>query len=361
MAISIQEHSNALTSKVVGAFDEVIPVKAGFSAWFPRETTPTLLVDVHVRRGTRKIAVDVLRFTEGNKNKLSRFTEKKYQPPFYREEYDFVRDEIYMNTVAMGVMNAPNANRAIAQNAVKAIQENRDMIERAIQKQQAEVLQTGIVTLSNGDNIDYKRKAESMVDVDAAGGDYWSASATAKPLNDIAAAGLFLRNVGNSSGNTLNVIGRTTAMNAFFATTQVRDEADIRRIERVQVGMPQFQDATGFTFYGQIGAGDFVVNLWTYNEMYEDEDGNTVYYLDEDNVIVLPDDFMGKTVFGGLPSMATTTIGGASTMIPAVVEAEFLLRGYFDEKTISSTLELTSAPLVIPFTIDKIYTMKVLA
>ena len=80
-----------------------------------------------------------------------------------------------------------------------------------------------------------------------------------------------------------------------------------------------------------------------------------------ENVIVLPSDFQGKTVFGGLPYMRETNIGGQVAKIPGVIEADFLLRAYDDEKTISSTLELTSAPLVIPFTIDKIYTMQVLA
>jgi len=59
--------------------------------------------------------------------------------------------------------------------------------------------------------------------------------------------------------------------------------------------------------------------------------------------------------------MRQANIGGATVKVPGVMEADFLLRGYDDEKTISSTLELTSAPLVVPFTIDKIYTLKVLA
>lgn len=361
MAISIIEHSAALTHKIVSVFDEKIPVRGGFMAWFPRETTASLLVDTRVRRGTRRIAVDVLRFTEGNKTKMTRLTENLYQPPFYREEYDFNRDMIYMNSVALGgVTGSPTVNKMIASNAVKALEENRDSIERAIQKQQSEVLQTGIITLINGDNIDFRRKAASMVDVDTTG-DYWSVAATAKPLDDIAAAGVFLRDVGNSSGNVLNVVMRSSAMNAFFATTQVKEQADIRWIERVNVGMPQFENTTGFTYNGQIGGGDFVINLWTYNEMYEDDNGVSHYYLDNDNVIVLPEDFRGKTVFGGLPTLADVSVGGVSTKQPAVVEAEYLLRGYYDEKTISSTLELTSAPIVIPEAVDKIYTMKVLA
>ena len=50
MAISVIDHSAKLTSKVVGIFEEMIPVKTGFSQWFPEETTPTLEVDVEVER-----------------------------------------------------------------------------------------------------------------------------------------------------------------------------------------------------------------------------------------------------------------------------------------------------------------------
>ena len=79
MAISLLEHSNALTSKVVGAFEENIPVRAGFSGFFPAETTPSLEVDVEVQRDNDLIAVDVMRFTEGNPGKVSKVTEHKYQ------------------------------------------------------------------------------------------------------------------------------------------------------------------------------------------------------------------------------------------------------------------------------------------
>lgn len=360
MAISIQNHSALIASKVVGRFNEDIPVRAGFSGLFPNETTPMLYVDVEVQRDNDLIAVDVMRFTEGNKNKFSRATEHKYQPPFYREEYDFARDEIYMTTAALGATNVAGANQAIAQNALKNIRKNRMKIERAIRKQQADVLQTGIVSLTNGDSIDYKRKAASMVNVDTAGS-YWSVSASATPLDDLAAGMTFLREVGNSNGTTVNVVMRTAALNAFMATEQVQKQAEFRRIERIALGMPEFTEATGMAFHGQVAAGDFVVNLWTYNEKYTDADGNTQYYLDEANVVMIPSDFQGKTVFGGLPAMREMSINGTMTKVPQVIEAEFLLRSYDDEKTISSTLELTSAPLVVPFTIDKIYTLKVLA
>lgn len=356
--IPAQQHSVTIAKKVVGRFNEDIPVRAGFDAFFPRETTPTLMVDVEVQRDNDLISVDVQRFTEGNKNKRTKSSEHTYEPPFYKEDYDFARDEVYMNTVALGVTNATAANQAIAQNALKNVRKNRQKIERAIRKQQADVLQTGVVTLVNGDSIDFRRKAASMVDLGA--GNYWN-EANTTPASDLKTAMRFLRDEGNATGGTINLIMRSDALDALLNNASVKEILDSRRMDRAKIDMPQFNEASGMAFHGQMAAGDFSVNLWTYNEKYTNEAGETVFYLDRTNVVILPSDFQGKTVFGGLPTMRNATIGGKPAKVPGVVEAQFLLRAYDDEKTISSTLELTSAPLAIPFTIDKIYTLKVLA
>lgn len=360
MAISIVDHSSLVTKKIVGKFEEMIPVRTGFAEWFPEETTPTLEIDVEVQRDNDLIAVDVVRFTEGNKNKFSRVTENKYIPPFFKEDYDFQRDQVYMNTIALGVgLENAQVNSVITRNAFKNVEKNRNKVIRAIRKQQADVLQTGIVTLSNGDNIDYRRKAASMPTVST----LWSVSATATPLTDIRKGLDFLRNVGNSGGSAVNVVMRSAAYEALLASTQVKEQGVnvIQQIQRININMPQFEGVSGFAYQGMVAAGDFSVNLWTYNEKYTDATGSTQYYLAENLVVMMPDDFQGKTVFGGLPTMNTATIAGVAVDVPGIVEANFLIRSYSDKRTMSSTIELTSAPLVVPFTIDKIYTMKVLA
>lgn len=356
--IPAQQHSTTIAKKIIGRFQEDIPVRAGFGGFFPEETTGTLMVDVEVERDNDLIAVDVKRFTEGNKNKFTRSTEHTYVPPFYKEDYDFARDEVYMNTVALGVTNARGANQAIAQNALKNLRKNRKKIQRAIRKQQAEALQTGIVTIKNGDSIDYRRKAASMVDLGA--GSYWN-EAGSDPVANLTTGMRFLRDVGNSTGTTINLILRSDGLNAFLANEAVQPFLESRRMDRAKIDMPQFNESTGLAFHGQISAGDFVLNLWTYNEKYTAADGSTQYYQDAGNAILLPNDFQGKTVFGGLPTLRRTTIGGVATEMPGIVESKYLVRAYADQKTLSSTLELTSAPLVVPFTIDKIYTLKVLA
>ena len=82
MAITPQEHRAALTQKIVGKFEETIPVRSGFAGWFPEETTPTYEVDVEVQRDNDLIAQDVVRFTEGNKTNHLKSQTKIYSTLF---------------------------------------------------------------------------------------------------------------------------------------------------------------------------------------------------------------------------------------------------------------------------------------
>lgn len=355
MAISAQEHTRQLTRKVVGTFYDEKPVMTGFGNFFPRETAPTLLVDLEVQRNNDLIAVDVQRFTEGRGNKFSLLTEKKFQPPFYDERYDLQRDQVYMNTIALGVgLENDQTNRAIAQNTLKNLRIMRNKVERAINKQQVEALVSGIVELKSGDSIDFKRKSISMETVSTA----WSDNANADIKGDIKKGAEFIREEGNSGSKTINLVMRGTALNNLLNNAALKDELNNRRIDRGNIEAPNFDATTGFAFHGQISAGDFQVNLWTYNQKYTDDQGSTKYYLEEDKVVFLPDDFEGKTVFGGLPNMVDRNINGQNTRMPSIEEAEYLVRAFSDDKTTSSTLSLSSAPLAIPFSVDRIYTLK---
>ena len=364
MALSIINHSNTIVKKLVGKFEEIIPVRSGFSGWFPEETAPTLLVSVEVQRDNDLIASDVVRFTEGNKNKYTRASENLYQPPYFKEDYDFNRDQVYMTNIAQAsILDNPVINRLITMKAFENIEKNRNKIIRAIRKQQADVLQTGIVSMVNGDNIDYRRKPASIVNVSTGpSAKYWD-DVTSLPIDDIGYGLTFLRNVGNSGGSSVNVIMRTKALNSLLNTTYMKDNGKniLQQINRINIVMPQFDGVSGMGFHGVISSGDFTVNLWTYNEKYTDANGATQYYLAENLVVMIPDDFQGKTVFGGLPTLMESVVNGTAIAVPGIVEAPFMIRSYNDKKTLSSTIELTSAPLVIPFTIDKIYTMQVFA
>lgn len=348
--ISLLDHSNLLTRKIVDKFEDKVDVKQGFAGFFPRETTPSLRVGLQVKRNNRLMAVDVMRFANAQSVKRTKHTEKLFVPPYYRLETIFSASDIYNETFGVGVEPTKSQARAMMQEVLDATSEHKDMIERAIQKQQAEVLQTGVVTLKNGDSIDFKRKAASMPNIT----NKWN-TAAGNPIKDMQDGAEFLRDEGNSNGSIVNVVMRREVFQAMLANDNFKSTSNLEQnINRSNIDFPQMDGVSGMTLQGKVALGDFIGYIWTYNQGYQvDADSGITKYLDGDKFIMLAEDFKGATVFGAVPAE------GAGGM-PVAKEGEYYFRSYTDKKTISKIFDTSSAPIVIPVTVDRVYTGKVL-
>ena len=88
--IPITEGRSVFTNVILAKWDELSELQAkGFlRSFFTKKTSTTLEVSVEVRRGTEKVAVDVLRGTNGNRNAISKSSEKIIVPPYFKEFID---------------------------------------------------------------------------------------------------------------------------------------------------------------------------------------------------------------------------------------------------------------------------------
>jgi hypothetical protein len=353
MAITLNQHRMGVTQTLIARFSDSKEPRQGLSSLFPHVTTANKQVSIEVERNKQLVAVDVERCTDPVRNIFRKSTEKIFVPPYYNEMFDFTSCERYDVTFGSGnVPTKPDAAMLIndGYNKAKVL---RDKILRAIELQRSQVLQTGIVTLKNGDSIDYKRKVGSFK-VNATT-ENWN-TATATPFEDIEAGMEFLRDEGLSAGTHINAIFGKRAYATFVNNEKVQKSADIRRIDRMSIGMPQFNNVTGMAFQGQFAAGDFTINIWTYNESYLDPADNSTrkLYINQDNVILVADDFVGKTAFAGVPAiLGDPEIGN----YVGTLEAEFYYRDVIDQKKLAWEFFVSSAPLVIPVSIDRIYTL----
>ena len=94
-------------------------------------------------------------------------------------------------------------------------------IERAYELQCSQVFTTGIVQLTNGDNIDFKRKAASMVVKEAA--EYWSVDGI-DPRADMKAGADFLRKIGKCTDSEFIVNLGAKALTDLLANPNVNDD-----------------------------------------------------------------------------------------------------------------------------------------
>ena len=347
--VSLDDARGIFTNTVVAVYSERTQVTSFLRSFFPAKYSPTRLVTIAVKRGTEKVAVDVLRGTGANSVKKTKDSMKTLEPPLYALKSNVNELDVY--DVAFATLD-PGVMAQMATQQAEILMDMTDQIERAYEKQCADILQSGVIQLVNHDNIIFPRKSTSMVDLGA--GNYWT-TGTVDPMLALENAGKFLREVGKSQGGRYNVIMGSEALNAMLNNPKFQDKyGSLKDITLGEIREPQ-RNATGGTLHGRVTAGAYTFIVWTYPEGYEDANGDFQYYIDPKNVVVLPEVTNFVTAFGLVPQLPgdsanTTTQGG-----------QYVLREYIDNNHSNHVQEIKSAGVPIPVAIDRIYTFQAVA
>lgn len=350
MNISATDAQALFTKKLIELYKER-PVTTSFlRSFFPTDESDTKEISIMVIRGTEKIAVDVQRGTEGNRNSFSKSTEKIFVPPYYREYFDATDLDLYDSLFGASEISVDKLASFLNSVADKfgILQ---DKIERAYERQCAQVLQTGVVTLNAGINIDFKRKADSLVDLNATTG-YWTV-ANHDLYADLITGCNFIRQKGKSQGGTFNAIFGASALSAMMGNAVFTTRQNLFNMSLDMIAPPQ-RDAVGGVFLGQLTAGTNKINVWSYPEFYDDAAGVSTPYIDDTNVILIPVKPRFKLGFAAVPQL----LKAAGQKI---VKGAYLFGEYLDERNTAHIMDVKSAGVAIPVAVDQIYTMKVCA
>lgn len=357
-AIKTQDARGLFTKALIDVYKEMPTPTSFLRSFFETKESSTLEVSIEVRRGTEKVASDVLRGTDGNRNEISRSSEKLIVPPYYREYIDATQLDFYdvLFGGASQTIEASTFADYVGQVAedLKMLQ---DKIDRAAELQCAQVLETGIVTLNNGTNIDYKRKAGSLVDL--GGGNYWDAAIN--PLTSIEAGCKFLRTTGKAQTHVFNMIIGDLAFGALLNNSDFKDRANLRRVSVVDLSMPSKQaEAIGGVFHGEISAGPYRVRLWTYPEYY-DVSGVSTPYVNQKKAEIIPDNPRFKLAYGAVPMLRRDQRNAEFPEFIKQTKGAYVIGNYVDPRAETHIFDVKSAPLAVPVAVDQIYTMLVLA
>lgn len=343
MAINTQQFKGQFTQSLIEVYKEKVSVKSFLRSFFPEKTSSTKYVSIEVSRGTEKVAVDVLRKTEGNRNTFSLSNEKIFEPPYYREYFDLTDLDLYDRAIG-------STDPALVAEALFEASEKMDMIkakvDRAYEKQCADVLLTGIVTVNAGTNIDFKRKAGSLVD---GSGTPWSTGTTDIP-SQIEAGCNFLRQTGKAQGGMFNMIVGSSALNALLNNDAYKARADVRNFNLDAVAVPQ-RNAVGASLHGMLSAGAYSVAIWSYPEFYDNGAGTSTPYIDPKKIVILPEAPRFVLSHAAVPQLLTE----------GLQRGAYVYGEYMDERNSSHIMDVKSAGLAIPVAVDQIYTRQVLA
>lgn len=347
--IPVSQAREIFTQSRIDEYRERVMVKSFLRSFFPSVTTGSKYLSIEVQRGTEKIAVDVERGTEGNRNSVSKSTEKIFLPPYFHEYLDATELAIYDRLfTANGIISGTQLAEFVTE-LNDGLQLLQDKIERAYELQCAQVFETGIVELQHGTNIDFKRKAGSLVDLGA--GNYW-ADAGVDPYTSFRSAGEFLRKTGKAQGGEFVAILGAEALSDLYNNAEYQKKADLRKMDLSEAREPQ-RNSLGASLHGRLSAGAYNFQIWTYDEYYNRaSDGALTPYINTKKMIVLPVAPKFKLGFAAVPQLLTE--GGVKD-----TRGEYIFNDYVDQRKGAHEFDIKSAGVAIPSAVDQMYTVKV--
>lgn len=347
MNISTTDAQGLFTKKLVDVYKQKIAPTGFLRSFFPTVESATLEVSIEVQRGFEKVASDVVRGTDGNRNSFTRTTEKLFVPPYFREWFDATQlqlyDRLYGATEINDVMFSAYVN-----SVADSMMELQAKIERAYEVQCAQVLETGKVTLTTADTIDFKRKAASIKDPGA--GNYF-ADASTDPFKQLGDGCTFLRQVGKAGGNAFNALMGSVALSDLLSNVLFLKRQNLFNMALDAVAGP-LMDANGATYHGTLTCGAYKVHLWAYPQYY-DKAGVSTPYLNDSLVTLIPLKPQFKLAFGAVPQLITPNT-------PPKTGA-FIMGEYLDQRGKAHIMDICSAGIAIPTAVDQIYTLRAVA
>ena len=316
-------------------------------------------IPVDILRGKELFAVDVVRGTGGRSSSLRKFSTKTYEPPVYDENTPMGPEELLSRMPGVDPFQDPRASQGMATTIVQEQSRLMDKIIRAIEKQASDALFTGQIPLVNGDTIDFKQKATHAITVGTA----WT-NVAADALGDIGGAIAVNRTDGLIESDTL-IMG-ADALKNFLALTQMKDQANFRRINQIQIDRPTWF-ANGGVLHGELTVGSHNLTVWSYPQEYEvplgfslPNEGTKVPYVPADAVLVMSSSIRFDLYFAGLPILvptAGTELAGLVDSMPQFTATRFQPYGNTDTRRTNIEVGVRSAPLFVPTQIDGFATL----
>lgn len=348
---------------------ETIPVFTFFQNLFTSGQTIIEIdanaIDIDIQRGNKKLAVYIPRGSDAvnvglNQALLEKFTSDTKLFPLIEELTPITSDMISKRMPGEPVY-APLSR--VAKQTALAMKAHREHINRIIRRAElsaAESIRTGFQTIHAGLQYDFYRRAAHNITAATV----WSDAANAVCISDLAGAGDLIFRNGNRRPTDVIFSGRD--WDEFLLTTKVLALADNRRIVHFMADMTVDSPAgyddwvrAGAVFQGQVKAGDWKFNMWTYPTIYDtDADVQTQYMPDGETLIIAKgarfdryfgpqdrlevDDSIFQRMFG---------IGDISGMSPNVVEsgifssAMFHVDAYGNKNNKAFTVRTQMAPI----------------
>jgi hypothetical protein len=287
----------------------------------------------------RRLAPFVSPNVQGRVMKETGFSTKTFRPAYVKPKHVLTPQRAIPRMAGEQIGGSMSMEQRLMALVAFNLQLEKEMTMRRWDWMACQAITTGFVTVAGDDyptvTVDFGR--DPSLDIVLTGAALWSAPTTANPLNDIDDARITAFNLSRQPINRLTfgleawyyfkqAPGVLQTLNDFF-----RGSASVFNTVTSEPGPYEYKGSlSGFNGSGQL-------DLWTYNDYYEDDNNNSVLYMPTNVVIGTGNGMEGFRAFGAIQDIQAGLV--ATDMYPKM----------WDKEDPSVRMMMTqSAPLMIP-------------
>ncbi len=326
--------SDVTTKQMLRVYEQMAAPLMFLSGFFtspPENFHTTEEIELDIIRSEEELSIVIQDLSVGHRmNSSDIYTNKNFKPPIHKEAIPLNAHDLIKRMPGQNPFQSPDFRSNVIVRMFQGMQKIERKIRRSIEFQASQVLQTGVVTLTDSAGvplytIDYKPKSTHFPTVGTA----WSNPASDK-LADIRSLADVIRSDGLSDPKEL-IMGQT-AFEQFISDAAVLARFDNRRMDLGGIVSMEMR-GNGGTFRGIVEIGNYRYDIWTYGARFTDpQTGNSTPFLDEDKVIVRAIGRMDAT-FGAIPNIGQLLGVDNSALIPELPSRITLPQGSVDLHT----------------------------
>lgn len=310
--------SGQTTKRMIRAYNQMAPAMLFLSGFFqspPENFHTTEEVEIDIVRSDEDVSIVVQDLTTGYRmNSDDLYTNKGFKPPIHKEAIAINSFDLLKRMPGATPFESPDFRANLITRMFNGMTKVERKIRRAVELQASQVMQTGVVTLTDSAGaalytLDYKPKASHF----PTAGVSWATATGAQKMADLTSLGEVIRNDG--LGDPDQLIMGIDAFENFISDSAVQNRLDNRRIELGGVA-PEVR-GNGATFQGWIRLGNYRYEMWTYAGRYKDpQTGNKISFVDAGKIIMR--DSMGRmdATFGAIPNIGASLGQQATRLLP---------------------------------------------
>lgn len=309
--------SGVTTRRMISAYISMASVTMFFSGMFqspPENFHSSEEVEIDIVRSDEDISIVVTDLSTGYRmNAEDLYTNKSFKPPIHKEAISLNAVDLIKRTPGNTPFEDPSFRANIIAKMFTGMTKVERKIRRSMELQAAQILQTGVVTLTDDAGaalytLDFKPKATHF----PTAGTAWSGAADI--AGDISALAEVIRNDGLDDPDQL-IMG-IDAWEVFIKDADIQKRYDNRRIDQGTIAPMQMR-GNGGSFRGVVEIGNYRYDIWTYGGRYKDpQTGLKAQYMDPGKVIVRASGGRMDATFGAIPNIGALLGAQANQLLP---------------------------------------------